>query len=90
MTEMRACVEAVMDAEDYNAEEIANAITTVTDAVEEIDPDVFSPSEEDEEEAEETEEAEFYDDDDDYEDDGLEEELEEEDEYDDEDEDDDY
>ncbi|MCB0331052.1 MAG: hypothetical protein KDD70_15380 [Bdellovibrionales bacterium] len=51
VTEIRATLEAVMDAEDYSADEFATFISVAQDALEEIDPDVF-------EEVEESEEAE--------------------------------
>lgn len=41
VNEMRAVLEAVVDNEDFAPEEIAALITTVTDALEEIDPNVF-------------------------------------------------
>jgi len=47
VTEMRAALEAVIDAEDVTPEEIAAAISSLTEALEEIDPDVFEVSEDD-------------------------------------------
>ena len=46
VTEMRATLEALMDAEDYSADEIATFISVAQDALEEIDPDVFEEVEE--------------------------------------------
>ena len=60
--EIRAAIESVMESEDYSPEEIAAVISTLTDALEEIDPDVF---EDETEESEEEDEDEDYDDDDD-------------------------
>jgi hypothetical protein len=53
VTEVRAAVESVMEDEDYSAEEMASVISMLTDAVEEIDPDVFDQEEEDEDEEDE-------------------------------------
>ncbi len=95
VTEVRAAIESVMDAEDYSAEEVATAASMLTDALEEIDPDLFVESEEEEQEEEEEiygDDDIDYDDDEDYEDydeDEDEDEEEDEDEYDEEDEDDD-
>lgn len=61
VTEIRAALEAVMESEDYSPEELASVISTMTDAIEEIAPDVF---EEDEEEDDDDEDYEDYDDDD--------------------------
>ena len=63
VTEMRAAIESVIENEDYTAEEVASVISTMTDGLQEIDPDVFA--------TEEDEEAE--DDDDDHEDDDYDE-----------------
>jgi hypothetical protein len=41
VTEMRAAIEAVLEAEDYTPDELASIISTMTDALEEIDPEVF-------------------------------------------------
>lgn len=40
-TEMRAALETLIDGEDYSAEEIATLLSSLTQALEEIDPDVF-------------------------------------------------
>lgn len=52
VNEMRAALEAVIEAEDYTPDEIASVISTMTDALEEIDPDVFEKESEDEDEEE--------------------------------------
>lgn len=80
VTELRTSIETVIDTEDYAPEEIASALSSLSEALEEIDPDVFASEEEDDEDEE-------------YEDDDLEEldDLDDLDDYDDEDyEDDDY
>jgi hypothetical protein len=70
VTEIRACVEAVMENEEYAPEEIASLVSTMTDALEEIDPAVFEESETEEIEVDtELDEEEFEDDDEYYEDD---------------------
>ncbi|MCB0334326.1 MAG: hypothetical protein KDD55_12545 [Bdellovibrionales bacterium] len=69
VTEIRASLEAVIDAEDLSTEELATAISTVTDAIEEIDPDVFASEEEEEEDELEDEE---YEDDGEYDEESLE------------------
>lgn len=63
VTEVRAAVESVMEDEDYSAEEMASVISMLTDALEEIDPDVFNQDEDDEEEEEDEDEDEDDDDD---------------------------
>ena len=69
VTEVRAAIESVMEEEDYSAEEFASVISMVTDALEEIDPDVFDQEEEDEEDDEDEDEDEDDDDDEDFDDD---------------------
>lgn len=64
VTEIRAAVESVMEDEDYSAEEMASVISMLTDALEEIDPDVFDQDDEDEAEEEEEDEDEDEDDED--------------------------
>jgi hypothetical protein len=74
VTEIRACVEAVMENEEYAPEEIASLVSTMTDALEEIDPGVFEEAEEevieidtdiydDDEEFDDDDEDEYYEDD---------------------------
>ena len=78
VNEMKLAMESVIESEDYSTEEIATLLSTMTDALEEIDPNVFSAQEDEEDEEDETEED---DDLDDLDDDDLfdDEELEEED-----------
>jgi hypothetical protein len=84
VTEMRATIEFVLESEEHSTEEFAALISTMTDALEEIDPKVFLEATD-----EDPEEKVAIDDDDDIDldDDEDLEELEEEDE---DDEDDDY
>ncbi len=98
VTEIKAAVESVIENEDCAPEDLASIVSALTDALEEIDPEVFSHGEAEEEEEEEEEEYEDidedfdedYDDEDEDEDEDDEDEDEEEDEEDeDEDEDDD-
>lgn len=65
VTEMRAAIETVMETEDLSAEEFATAISTLSEALEEIDPDVFE-TEETEDAYESDEDVEYEDDDEDY------------------------
>lgn len=73
VAEIRSAIEAAMEAEDYTPEEVANLIASLTEALEEIDPNVFDAEEEDKSEDEEEEYEEDDDDidldedDDDYE-----------------------
>lgn len=62
VTEVRSALESVIENEDYSAEEVASVISAFTDALQEIDPDVF------EDEKEEEDDDEDYDDDDEDED----------------------
>lgn len=55
VTEMRAAVEAVLENEDCSPESLASLISVFTDALEEIEPDVFETSKDDEEEDEDEE-----------------------------------
>jgi hypothetical protein len=66
---MRATLEAVMDAEDYSADEVATFISVAQDALEEIDPDVFEEVEEESASGEAVEDEDEYYVDDDSEDD---------------------
>ncbi len=69
VTEMRSVIEMVMEGEDFASEEVATLISTMTDALEEIDPDVFEADESEEDEDEEVEEdIEIYEDDEDLDD----------------------
>ena len=74
VTEMRAAIESVLEAEDYTPDELASVISTMTDALEEIDPEVFEKDLGDEEEDEDYDDEDLEDyDDEDYEDDDEEE-----------------
>lgn len=46
VTEMRTAIESVLEAEDLSPEDFAGALSCVTEALEEIDPSVFEPEEE--------------------------------------------
>ena len=76
VTELRTSIETVIDTEDYAPEEIASALSSLSEALEEIDPDVFASEEEDDEDEEyeddDLEELDDLDDLDDYEDDDYE------------------
>ncbi len=98
VTEVRAAVEAVIENEDCAPEDLASIVSALSDALEEIDPEVFAhgavaESDEDEDEDYDDDDIdvddEDYDEDDEDEDDEDEEEEEEEEEDEDEDEDDD-
>jgi hypothetical protein len=71
VTEVRAAMEFVLEGEECSTEDLATMISSITDALQEIDPEVFEA-----EEGEEEEEVEF-DDDEDFDDDDLYEDLEE-------------
>lgn len=92
VAELKTAIEGCIETDDYTPEEIANLIAALTEALEEVDPNVFSDTVEEDEEEEEDEDDEDYDDDDDDldldDDEDDEDEDEEEDEDDDEDEDD--
>lgn len=72
VTEMRAAIESVLEAEDYTPDELASIISTLTDALEEIDPDVFEKNlsedddDEDYDDDDDDDDIADYDDDDDY------------------------
>jgi hypothetical protein len=83
VTEIKAAVESVIENEDCAPEDLASIVSALTDALEEIDPEVFShgEAEEEEEEDEDEDEEDFdedYDEEDDDEDEDEEEEEEEE------------
>ncbi len=70
VNEMRAALEAVIDAEDVSPEEIASMLSSLTEALEEIDPEVFEGGQEGEEDEEAYEEdEEYYDEDEDLDED---------------------
>jgi hypothetical protein len=66
VTELRAAIESVIESEDCSPEDLASIISALTDALEEIDPDVFAASADDDdaEEADSSDADEEYDDDD--------------------------
>ncbi|MBN8549170.1 MAG: hypothetical protein J0M12_07655 [Deltaproteobacteria bacterium] len=66
LTEVRAAVESIIENEDYTAEEVGAVISALTDALQEIDPDIFT--EETEEEDEDDDDLDDDDDDDDLDD----------------------
>lgn len=86
VTEVRSAVEAVIENEDCAPEDLASIVSALTDALAEIDPELFSQEEEEEEKEEEDEDLEEEDeddddidlDDDDYEDDDYDEDEDEE------------
>jgi ribonuclease E len=70
VTEIRAAVEAVIENEDCAPEDLASIVSALTDALEEIAPEVFTQeSEEDEEDEEEEEDIDLDDEDEDYDED---------------------
>ena len=73
--EMRSAIEQALEVEDYTPEDIAGLIATMTEALEEIDPNIFNQEAYADVEADDVED---YDDDDDIDDDDDEEELEDE------------
>lgn len=82
VNEMKLAMESVIETEDYSTEEIATLLSTMTDALEEIDPNVFSAQDEEEEEDDEAEDEDLddlEDDDDLFEDEELDEDDEDED-----------
>ena len=96
LTEVRAALESVMDVEDYSTEEVATALSTLTEALEELDPDVFEREGEEEEAfaaPDEDDDDDYYDDEDDdldFDEDEEDEDEDEDDEEEEEEEDDDY
>jgi hypothetical protein len=70
VTEIRAAVEAVIENADCAPEDLASIVSALTDALEEIAPEVFTQeSEEDEEDEEEEEDIDLDDEDEDYDED---------------------
>ncbi|MGI6524239.1 MAG: hypothetical protein ACOX2O_02955 [Bdellovibrionota bacterium] len=67
VSEMHSALDAVIDSEDVSAEEIAMLLSSLTEALEEIDPSVFEPDEEDDEvhaSYDEDDDMDYFDDDD--------------------------
>jgi ribonuclease E len=85
VAELRTSIESVIENEDCSPEDLASIISALTDALEEIDPDVFASSadDEDEDEDDSTDTDEEYDEDDEDYDDSEEDDEEEEDDDDD-------
>ncbi|MCO6431744.1 MAG: hypothetical protein J5J00_12875 [Deltaproteobacteria bacterium] len=46
VTEIKAALESVIESDDFDPEEVANVLTALTEALEEIDPTVFNHEEE--------------------------------------------
>lgn len=46
VTELKSALESVMESEDYGPEEVAQVVSTMTDALQEIDPGIFEQEEE--------------------------------------------
>ena len=82
VTEIKAAVESVIENEDCAPEDLASIVSALTDALEEIDPEVFSHGETEEEEEEEEEYEDEDEDDEDFDEDYDEDEDEDEDEED--------
>jgi len=59
VNEVRAALELVMDQDDYAADDIAALITSLTEALEEIDPTIFEAAEEEEDEDEEEDDEDY-------------------------------
>jgi hypothetical protein len=74
VTEVRAAIEAVLEAEDYTPDELGSIISTLTDALEEIDPDVFEKQVEGDDDDDDDDDDYEEEDGDDYEEEGYEEE----------------
>ena len=75
--ELKLAIEGSIETDDYTPEEIANLIAALTEALEEVDPNIFADADDEEEEEEEDEDEDDYDDDDlDLDEDDVEEEEE--------------
>jgi len=59
VNEVRAALELVMDQDDYAADDIAALITSLTEALEEIDPTIFEAADEEEGEVEEDDDEDY-------------------------------
>lgn len=85
VTEIRAAVESVIENEDCAPEDLASIISALTDALEEIAPEVFTEEErEEEDDDDDDDDIDLDDDDDDYDEDEDEDEDEDDDDDDDE------
>ncbi len=56
ITELASAAETIVDSEDYSSAFIASAASSLTDALKELDPDIFEYKEEDEEDDEDEDE----------------------------------
>ncbi len=56
ITELASAAETIVDSEDYSSAFIASAASSLTDALKELDPDIFEYSDEDEDEDEDADE----------------------------------
>lgn len=56
ITELASAAEVIIDSEDHSSAFIASAASTLTDALKELDPDVFERGEEEEEDDDEDDE----------------------------------
>ncbi len=65
VSELKLAIDSVIDSDDVSTEEFATIITTVVDALEELDPNCFSVENEELEEEEEDDDEKFDEDDDD-------------------------
>ncbi len=68
ITELASAAEIIVDSEDYSSAYMASAVTSLTEALKELDPDIFEhkEEEEDEDEDEDSEDSEDVDEDDYY------------------------
>jgi ribonuclease E len=71
VTEVRAAVEAVIENEDCAPEDLASIVSALSDALEEIDPEVFAHGEVEEDDDDDDDDDIDIDDDDDLDDDDL-------------------
>ena len=77
---LKSAIEAVIETDDFAPEEIANLIAALTEALEEIDPNIFTEGESEDEDDEDDDDDEDLDDEDlDFDDDDLGEDYEEDD-----------
>jgi uncharacterized coiled-coil protein SlyX len=65
VSEVRTILENLIDEDEYSTEEIAKVLTALSEALQEIDPDVFDGSEDEEEEEDEDDDLDLDEDDDD-------------------------
>ena len=65
ISEVRTILETMIDDDEYSAEEIGKVLTALSEALQEIDPDVFDASDDDEEDDDESDDVDYDEDDDD-------------------------